>query len=374
MPITSNVIATLDERAARQAADQLVRYMSEAGTRSAAGFSHSFTGAARFGSEGRSTGAKFGENLASGVKEGFHAADFDSITGVLHTSTALAKATSSGGMLGAAFAGGVAAAAVAGIAAAAVEIGEAFEQINRGVTLSVNQSGSALDELKNRADRLAGSLDTSTKSLGADFGMLASRLGDASPALETITGHVEMLRDRVGSFNLSQLSGAFVQFGLNANQADEALASITQSGVAAGGVTADLFNAIGANVPTLKETGLGLEQIGHFLGDLETKGIPATKAVAGLEFAEKAAAKQGEDLATFLPRVIDSIQHYIAIGDSADAQRMAVDVFGPRRWAESKAIIDDLSSTMHALPGAFNAPAKYLDDLGGEDAQPAQPV
>lgn len=310
------------------------------------------------------TGENIGLQLAQSLMSGFKGANFSSISGALSTSSMIGEAGAAGTAMGAALAAGVGAAAVAGLASAALQIGSAFEEINRDVTMHTAATGQALDDLKTRADNLVGSLDTAAGAIGGDMATLGTRLQmTAGPALDQLTRHVEELRDRWGELNTSALAGAFLQFNVSAGDADQTLASLNQTALSSATNLNTLVRDLATYASTLAEANLNAEQAGHFLAEIEAKGIPASKAVTGLEAAMKGAAKQGQDLSTFLQNVSDSIDYYRQHNNDAAADAIALDVFGTRRWAEAKAIIDDYTRTVRSGADAYRAPSQAIDEM-----------
>ena len=272
----------------------------------------------------------------------------------------------------------IGAALVAGISAAAFElakIGETFENIHRQLELTTSASGAAMDNLKSRADALVGTLDTAVNQVGTDMGVLASRLHDTGPALDTLVQHVEMLRDRFGALNISSLSSEFAVFGVQgAAAADQALASLAQSAIDSGTNLNQVIETLRSGGAVLREAGMNIEQAGHFITDLAAQGVDANKAISGMEFAAKAfdtAVKNGKgnwaDFGSFLRDVNASIARLQEQGRTGDAQRLAEEVYGPRRWAENKRIAQEVNDTL-ANPKGYEAQAGFLDDLAKKTA------
>lgn len=318
----------------------------------------------QFKKSGAEAGESFGASLAAGMMGGFGKADFSSVTGILSSGVMTARAATAGNTLGAAYAAGIAGAAAVGIVGAAIKIGSAFEDINRQITLGTSASGGALEDLKSHADALVGSLDTSTKSLGNDMAVLAQRLHmEAGGALDQLTEHVEMLRDRFGQLNVQNLSAALVQFKVPAGEADNALASLTDSARGAGENVGQLIDSMAKAGDTLSETGMTIEQSGRVMAQAtEILGSP-DKAVASFGMAMKAAAKEGESLEQFMPRVMASIQAYEQAGNKAAADAIANDVFGARKAVDAKRLVDDYMEVWRAGPAVYRANGAELTEL-----------
>jgi hypothetical protein len=346
--IVMDVLTSIDERSAALGARKLEETLKASGTVAGEGFA---------------------ANLKSGILGGIREGDFDSIHGVMSSSSMLAKATTSGSLVGTAFAGGIAVAAAAGIMDAAVKIGESFESINRQITLHTAASGEALEALKSQADALVGSLDTSTKTLGTDMATLAQRLGllgeENKATLGKLTHDFEMLTDRfgLGAQAVGNFSAAMVQFHVAGADADAVLGSLTNSARDTGTNLNTVIDGLVKVGPTLTDLGLNAEQSGHlFAQTAQILGSPE-KAVQSFGMALKDAAKENESLAQFLPRVAAGIKAYQDAGNTAAADAVANDVFGARKAEDAMRIIGELNKTIAAGPTAFGVGGDYLTDL-----------
>jgi hypothetical protein len=307
----------------------------------------------------------FGTNVVKGVTSGFAAGDFDSMLGALSSGGMAAKAASHGSAIGLAFAGGITVAAAAGIVDLGVKVGETFEQINRDITLHTAASGKALEDLKSTAASMVGELDSSTAHLGSDLATLATRLQAPGEAVKSLAGHVEMLRDRMGNFDVGALAGAFHNMGVTAAGADDTLASLAQTVQRTDIPMSELATSLAANSELFKDLHLSTEQAGAMLGDLSAKGVPATTAIMGLQMGMKTAKDQGEDFNTFINRIADSLQYYKRTGNEVAAEDLSLAVGGPRKWTDELASIQALQA---ARSSSYAGNAADLTKLG-EDTE-----
>jgi len=319
MPIVLDVLTQLDARSVAYGARALEHEFSESGQRA---------------------GETFANQFASSMAAGFRDARFDSVIGALSAGGMAIDAAQHGTAIGVAFAGGIAAAASAALIDLGVKIGDTFEGINRDITLHTAASGKALDDLKSHADALVGSLDSSTASLGADMATLASRLQmTAGPALDQLTGHVEMLKDRMGNFNVDALSGALRNMGVSGAQADSVLASLADTARRTDIPLSELSSGLAANSELFKDLHLSTEQAGNMLGELSAKGVPANTALMSLQMGMKAAAKEGEDFNTFINRVAATLEDMGRRGDEAGAEQLSLAIGGARKWTDLVAAV-----------------------------------
>jgi hypothetical protein len=345
MPLVLDVMTAIDERSAAAAARQLEH---------------------QFDASGEAAGTSFGAKMVGGIAAGFQGADFDSMLGVLGSAGMAGQALTHGKAIGAAFAGGIVAAGAAGIVDLGVKIGETFEGINRDITLHTAASGKALDELKSHADALVGALDSSAKSVGDDYATLATRLQTtAGPALDQLTQHVEMLRDRMGDFNVGALAGAFNNMGVTAANADDTLAALAQTVQRTDIPLSELATTLAANTELFKDMHLTAGQAGNVIGELSAKGIPATTALMGLQMAMKK-TPQGEDFATYIKSVADALDYFGSQGPKGEAaaEQISVALGGPRKWTDLSAAAHAYLDTAQQGAAAFAGHGEDLTRLG----------
>ena len=245
----------------------------------------------------------------------------------------------------------------------AVHVGEEFEDINRDIAVFTGATGPALDELKEHADNLVSSLDTSTKNLGVDMATIATRLGLTGDALDTFTRHVSELRDRFGSLDIDKLTGGLREMGVAAAEDDNVLASLMLSAQAAAEPIGTLIQDFAKAAPVAAELGLNAEQLGKILADLHANGMDASASMGFLEKAEAKAKDSGMDFAQFLQNEIDQIKAYAAAGNTAAADAEANDVFGARHWVEAINAGEGYLAVIRQQPDAYKANGNAIDDM-----------
>ncbi len=146
------------------------------------------------GFAGQEVGAGIGAQIAQGLLAGFQKSN---VGGGLSSMLGGLNLTKLGVVAGIT----AAVVAVEKLGEAFIHAGEEMEAINRQIVVTTSISGPALDELKEHADRLVGTLDTATNKIGTDMATMAGRLHmEAGPELDQLTRHVEILRDRLGNW------------------------------------------------------------------------------------------------------------------------------------------------------------------------------
>lgn len=241
-----------------------------------------------------------------------------------------------------------------------LHVGEKFEDINRQVMLYTGATGSALEDLKSHADNLVGSLDTSTKNLGADMAIMATRLHmEAGPALDMLTKHVEELGDRFGRINPDAFAGAMMRFGLSSEDADNALASFMQTAQNLGVSLPGIVETLSVSGATLKDLGLSAEEAGSLIGKLEALGPAGANGIEILQRAMKSAADQGKSLGDFLK---DEAAFFAGPATAAAKDAEAADVFGARKAEEATDAVKALNEVIAEGPGKVQAVGTKIDE------------
>lgn len=305
------------------------------------------------GDIGASIGAQIGQGLLSGFYKTDAVGKFEGLFGGLNLKTLGIASAVAGVALG-----------FEKLAAGMVHVGEEFEGIERQVTLFSAHSGDSLKELKEHADNLVQTLDTGTSHLGTDMGTLAARLNaDASPALDTLTRHVEELRDRFGALDVDKLSGSFREFGITGvGAADNALASLAQSAMAVGEPLGTVITDLAKAGPVASDLNLTIEQTGALLTRLHERSEDAGAGVDLLQRAMSKAKGSNQDLPQFLQKEIDQIKAYEAAGNHAAADLEATDVFGARKAREAIDAGEEYLRVVKEGPDAHKVDKKTIDD------------
>jgi hypothetical protein len=268
---------------------------------------------------------------------------------------------------------------VAGFAAAVVgaeklgkallDVGLEFEGINRQVTLMTTATGPQLEKLKDQADNLVGTIDTSTKNLGSDFATLSQRLHLTGDELSTVTRHVEEMRDRFGDLNVSNLAGAMLQFGVVNNQVDNTLASLVRSSREFGVSLGKVINDVAEAGPALRELGLSAQQAGYMMSAMESMGLGGPAGPQMLARAEKENIQLNQklglhrDLGQFITDENKIITDLGNSGREADAQQESFLVYGLRNWPLATAAAAKYVEARDKNSNELKQQGKDIDDL-----------
>jgi hypothetical protein len=259
---------------------------------------------------------------------------------------------------------GITAAVVAAekLARALVGVGAEFEEINKSLYMTTNLGGEALESMQAHAEKLVSSLDTTTKNIGNDMGVLSQRLRmGAGEELDQLTRHVEELRDRFGSLDINALAGGFLQFGVSGADADEHLATLVQTARDFGVALPSLISDLAKAGPALQEYGLDADQAAAMIARLNAQGLDGAQAANVLARAEKAAQGEHKDLAVFIKDEIKTINDYHDAGNEAAAQQEAFLAFGLRNWPLATRAAQAYMDTLAEGPDAHKSNAEGLE-------------
>ena len=238
-------------------------------------------------------------------------------------------------------------------------IGESWEKVDRQLQLTTTATGDAFEGLAQSAQNVVRSgLDVSINNLGSTMGVLHSRLDLTGPSLERLTQHVMELRDRFSDLSPDRLTQALGVFNVSGAQADQVLASLTQSARSAGDSLGVVVNNLADSGSVLSTAGLSIEQAGAFIADMDKKGISVTKMLTGFSTAEKQATKDHISFGDELKKIATQIE---AMPSQADRAEKAFSIFGTRNWTQALAVLQDYLNVVNSVPGAFDASTGSLD-------------
>jgi hypothetical protein len=259
--------------------------------------------------------------------------------------------------------------AVEKLGKALINIGEEFEGINRQVELMTTATGPQLDDMKEHVDNLVGSLDTSTKNLGSDFAILHQRLGLTGTDLDTVTKHVEEMRDRFGEFNSSNFAGAMLQFNVAAKDTDNTMASLVKSSRAFGVSLGTVIDGVAEAGPALRALGLNAEQAGYLMAAMAEKGLGGPAGPQMLARAEKANIETNKatglhrTLGEFIETENAAIRALAANNDEAGAEQESFLAYGLRNWPLAIAAAEPYSDAIKKTHDQLKGSGKDIDDV-----------
>lgn len=217
---------------------------------------------------------------------------------------------------------------IAGMAGAAFV---AFNEVDSGMDTMIAKTGatgSAADDLRTRMQNIATTIPT-------DFDTAANAVGEVNTRFHLTGTELEDLSTKFiqfASLNNTDVSSSvdgvqkvMEQFNLSTADAGPLLDAMNytgqQTGISMDALQASLLN----NGTALQSMGLSVTDSISFLGQLETSGINADTAMAGMRRALANAAKEGKPLDQALQELQGSLQ---GAGSDAEATQMGIDMFG----------------------------------------------
>lgn len=245
-----------------------------------------------------------------------------------------------------------------------IEVGESYENLEHQIELFSSAGGEQLEAMNASAARVFGTLDVAGDKVGQTMAILGSRLNmEAGPALEKLTHDVTELQGRFGALDVNALSAIMVNFKVPADQVENTLASLVQSGRSAGVSIGDMVTALDTASPLLAEAGLNAEQAGAFIADMTDHGLNARQMMTGLGTAQATFSKHNLDFKDGMNQAADELQHFVDVGDTADADALAQKLFGSRNWASALQMIKSYNDVVDEQPGKYAASADSLQEL-----------
>ena len=255
-----------------------------------------------------------------------------------------AKAGGLGGKfagLGSAAALGFAAvgAAAVGAGVALVGIGGQFDEATDKIRVRTGATGADLDRLGRVFDRVVQNVPTSFGNASEAIAGLNQRTGLTGPALQRVAEPMLELTRLTGgeiSGNVQSLTRLFGDWNVAGAQMPDVLDEVFRASQATGtGVDALAQSAVQFGAP-LRQMGFSLEESLALFGKFEAEGVNTSTVLAGMRRGLAGFAEDGEAPAEALARVTDEIKN---AGSVADANRLAIEVFGSRAGPDMAAAI-----------------------------------
>lgn len=267
--------------------------------------------------------------------------------------------------LGAAGFSAVAAGAALG-GAALFQIGSDFDNAYDTIRVGTGATGTELERLKETFRGVVRDVPATFAEASQAVTMLNSRLGLAGPQLEAVAEPMLDLTRLTGGdleTNVSNLSRVFGDWNIGARQMPGTLDQIYRASTETGaGVDSLAANVVQFGAP-LRQMGFSLEESLALFGRFEAEGVNIGTVLGGMRRGLAGFAQDGEAPADALARVSEEIQ---SAGSVADANRLAIEVFGARAGPDMAAAIREgrfeLDELVGAIAGGSGTIAGAADD------------
>lgn len=282
-----------------------------------------------------------------------------------------AKAGGLGGkfsMLGTAAVAGFAAVGAAAVAggAALYAVGSSFDSAYDTIRIKTGATGQELEGLRDVFRGVVRDVPTSFGDASSAISGLNQRLGLTGPELENVAEPLLDLTRLTGgdlNTNVQTMSRLFGDWGVTAEAMPGTLDRVFRASQATGtGVDALAASVVQFGAP-LRQMGFSLDESLALFGKFEAEGVNTSTVLAGMRRGLANFAQDGEAPAEALARVVDQIK---AAGSTADANRIALEVFGTRAGPDMAAAIREgrfeLDDLVSSISGGSDTIAQASED------------
>ena len=315
MPIYSDVVARLDEKAVQTVIRELESQFESGATGLGQAFSKAFTAAS----------SNFGQGLSESLRQsigelGILGKTADSALGGIPLKAAAAAT-------------GIGLVAVAAVQTgqALYDIGERFDNVADRISARTNAIGGDMDRLNESLRESFRNSSSSLEQVGEVLTGVTQSLHLTGQAAVEVTNQIDDFTRMTGqSVNIRELGRALAGFGVDASQAASTLDMLytasAGSGIPIDELTTNLRNA----GPAARTLGLNLGELTNLFTKFEQGGIAGSASTQMLNSAAKVFADSGIDMQTGLADTITQLRGFIDTGNEAAAVDLAGKVFGER--------------------------------------------
>ena len=329
--VYADVVARVQERAAKAAADELRKQFAEVGEHLGKDTSDKFDGSLR--SLLPKVAQQAGVEFMAGFKDEITSQMPGVSQSMLHLSGIMKTVGADGAAGGLAAAAGVAAITVAAVKAgeALYGVGQRFDAVFDGVAIRTGKAGDDLDALTASIQNVANSTASSIEQIGDIGARISQSFGMSGAPLEGLTKQVADLNRMTGeSLNVRDFGMMLRGFGEDSSQAGADLDALTAASQRTGAPVNELISAMKDLGPAARTLGLDINQTAGYIDAFDKAGIDASGTVTGLNKAAAAFAGHNIDLKTGLQDTITQIRGFIDAGNEAAALDLAGKVFGTK--------------------------------------------
>jgi hypothetical protein len=338
--------------------------LREAGEKGRRGFQEGFGGG---GQHGQEMGSQLGQGMIQGLEKADVPGAFEPIMNQITGKQSL-------------MIGGTAAAVTAGLNLVVGGIESMVELVEKGAETIIEQVehiGEAWEAINDQlaefstnpllsgdAQRVLENLDAPATKLGEDLALLNSRLGLSGDALDAVSKHVEILRDRLGGLDTDALTQGMNQFNVASGDVDDTLGLLVEVQQRFGTSVDTIVGQIARESEALQDLGLSYQQSVFMLGELDAKNKAAGDGVSAMiAMSEKHAAAHHETIQQYISDELAAIEHYHQVGRDDLANQEAMMAFGARRWKDARDFAQAYFDTLKQDPNVLQGHAASVDNL-----------
>lgn len=315
MPIYSDVIARLDDKAVKSVISELENQFKDGGANVGDAFSKAFSSATR----------DFGAGLSDGVR---------GVIGDMGSLGSAAESALGGLSLKAAAAAtgvGLIAVAAAQVGSALYDVGARFDAVTDRMAARTNTFGDQMDQLNDTLHTAFRNSASSLEEVGNVLTGVTQSLHLTGQAAADVTGQIDDLNRMTGdNLNIRGLGQVLAAFGVGAEQAGNSLDMLYAASAKTGQPLNELMTNLANAGPAARTLGLNLGELTNLFSKFEEGGINGSRAQQALNNAAKVFADANIPLKTGLADTITQIHGFIEAGNEAAAVDLAGKVFGGR--------------------------------------------
>jgi phage-related minor tail protein len=246
-------------------------------------------------------------------------------------------------------------AGIAGTAAASVAAWQEVDEAMDTITIKTGASGDALQDMQDRATKIATTIPVSFQNAGDAIGEVNTRFGLTGDALQNLsTQFIEFsnLNGTDVSSSIDSVQSAMAAFGVSSKDAGNMLDVLNKAGQDTGINVVQLASEMTANAGTLKTFGYSASDAAMLLANLSKNGVDTQAAMAGLKKVYAESVEQGKPMSTILSDLTAKLQNSKT---ATAAAQEAADLFGTRAAASLVPALQDGRLSFDALGTSINS-------------------
>ncbi len=345
MPIYSDVVARLDEKAVQSVIGELEKQFEAGGASVGQALSRAFSTAA----------GDFSGGLSDGIRDSIgHMGSLGSVAETVMGNISAKAAIAATGV-------GLVALAAVKVGEALYDVGERFDAVSDRMAARTNTLGDQMDGLNSTLREAFRNSASSLEEVGNVLTGVTQSLHLTGQAAVDVTGQIDDLNRMTGtSLNIRGLGQVLAQFGVSAEQAGNSLDMLYAASAKTGQPLNELMTNLVNAGPAAQTLGLNLGELTNLFSKFEEAGINGSKAQQALNNAAKVFADANIPLKTGLADTITQLKGFIDAGNEAAAVDLAGKVFGTRgaeQFVElirqGKLTVGELNSEMSGTSGAI---------------------
>lgn len=252
--------------------------------------------------------------------------------------------------------------AAAAVAVGMSRIGSSWNDARDAIVRGTGATGKALDDLMGSTRRVAGRVPQDFGTVGQAIADVNTRLGLTGSELEDVAKQALDFARVTGvdvSSAVRTTARAMQDWGVEASEAGSVMDMFAAASQQTGIDVTRLGDTLVQFGAPLRQIGFSMEEATALLAGFEAQGVNTEAVMSGLRQSLGRMARAGEDPIATFQRVTEAIKN---AGSQAEANRMAVELFGQRAGPDMAAAIregrfeiDDLVASLNDSEGTVDS-------------------